>query len=222
MKAEESEEQFKIVSVFKDGSGKKHTWTLSNTKEIPKDSEKDQAEVAELLKIMTTLTIFETPAGVRRFTECMTYKSKRVRTDVEYEVTAAQPKAASSAQISAKPATTKQSQASINNRNNAPEKAPSSGSANVSTKKALATNSDTLLSLPEEAPPTKLKSCSAAPNPTTTEKPPVTKTVKQPEPLDTPTLRYGKTEEQIQENREARKKKKRFERVLSWKNRKKK
>ena len=215
IKAETSEVQFKIASVFMDSSGKKHTWTLSNTKEIPKNSEKDIAEVAELLKIMTTLTIFETSAGVRRFTEFMSYKSKRGSIDVEHKAAAAQPKMAATT-----PSTIKQTQAATTS-SSTPQKAATPVSNSVSTKNTLSTNADTLLSLPEEAPPAKLKSCSAAPNPSTTEKPPTKKVTKKPETIDTSQLRYGKTDEQITEGREAKKKKKLFDKVLGRKNRKK-
>ncbi|MDU5336124.1 hypothetical protein [Enterococcus sp.] len=219
---ENSEEQFKIVSVFMDASGKKHTWTLSNTKEIPKEAEQEIAEVAELLKLMTTLTIFETPAGIRRFTEYMSYKSKRGSIDVEHKAAASQPKVVSSTQASATPSTTKQTQASTTNRSNTPQKVTNPVSNSVNTNNTLSTNADTLLSLPEEAPPTKLKSCSAAPNPTTTETTPAQKSTKKPETIDTSQLRYGKTDEQIKKGREAKKKKKIFDRAFSWRNRKKK
>lgn len=210
IKAETSEVQFKIASVFMDASGKKHTWTLSNTKEIPKNSEKDIAEVAELLKIMTTLTIFETSAGVRRFTEFMSYKSKRGSIDVEHKAAAALPKKAATT-----PLTIKQTRATTSS--GTPQKAETPASNSVSTKNTLSTNAGTLLLLPEEAPPAKLKSCSAAPNPSTTEKPPT----KKPEIIDTSQLRYGKTDEQIKEGREAKRKKRIFDKVLGRKNRKK-
>lgn len=216
IKAEESEEQFKIVSVFKDGSGKKHSWTLSNTKEIPKDSERDQAEVAELLKIMTTLTIFETPSGIRRFTEFMSYKSKRGSIDVDHKAAATQPKMEETT-----PSTIKQTR-SATTSSSTPQKAATPVSNSVSTRKTLSSNADTLLSLPEEAPPTKLKSCSAAPNPSSTEKPPTKKNAKKPETIDTSQLRYGKTDEQINEGRKAKRKKKILDKVLGRKNRKKK
>lgn len=216
IKAETSEVQFKIASVFMDASGKKHTWTLSNTKEIPKNSEKDIAEVAELLKIMTTLTIFETSAGVRRFTEFMSYKSKRGSIDVDHKAAAAQPKMAATT-----PSTIKQTRAATTS-SSTPQKAATPVSNSLSTKNTLSTNADTLLSLPEEAPPAKLKSCSAAPNPSTTEKPPTKKVTKKPETIDTSQLRYGKTDEQINEGREAKKKKKLFDKVLGRKNKKKK
>lgn len=77
--SQESDFQFDLISVFKDAAGKKHTWTLRDTKPITSPE-----ETAEVLNILTTLTIFQT-SGVRRFAEYVKFKSKKSCLDAEHE-----------------------------------------------------------------------------------------------------------------------------------------
>lgn len=78
---EASDYQFDIVSVFKDANGKKHKWTLRNTKRVHSEE-----EIAEVLQILTTLTIFQTPAGVRRFVEYDNYESVKSCIDASHKM----------------------------------------------------------------------------------------------------------------------------------------
>lgn len=52
----------RLVSVFEDAAGKKHTLTLRDA-----DERRSKAEVNKILEIMTTVDLFETATGVRRF-----------------------------------------------------------------------------------------------------------------------------------------------------------
>lgn len=81
----ESEFQFDLVSIFKDANGKRHTWTLRNTKQVHSEE-----ETAEILGILTTLTIFQA-SGVRRFAEYVKFKSKKGCIDAEHEALQADP-----------------------------------------------------------------------------------------------------------------------------------
>lgn len=72
-----SDYQFNLVSVFKDVTGKRHTWALQNIKKV-----QSTEQTRGILKILTTLTIFKT-AGVRRFAEYVRYKSVKGRVDAE-------------------------------------------------------------------------------------------------------------------------------------------
>lgn len=52
----------RLVSVFEDAAGKKHTLTLRDA-----DETRSKAEIHKILEIMTTVDLFETATGVRRF-----------------------------------------------------------------------------------------------------------------------------------------------------------
>lgn len=52
----------RLVSVFEDAAGKKHTLTLRDA-----DERRSKAEINKILEIMTTVDLFETATGVRRF-----------------------------------------------------------------------------------------------------------------------------------------------------------
>ncbi|MGM0167503.1 hypothetical protein IGI39_002487 [Enterococcus sp. AZ135] len=69
--------QLKIVSVFEDANGKKHTLTLKDA-----DESRTKAETYKLLEILTTLSIFQKD-GVRRFVRLL--KSARPGTIDTYE-----------------------------------------------------------------------------------------------------------------------------------------
>lgn len=74
-----SDYQFNIVSIFKDANGKRHTWTLKDAKKVC-----SEIETSEVLKILTSLTIFQV-SGVRRFTEYVKFKSPKTCIDAEHE-----------------------------------------------------------------------------------------------------------------------------------------
>lgn len=61
-KVQNSALTLRIVSTFEDASGKKHTLTIADA-----DETRSRAETSELLEILTTVALFETAAGVRRF-----------------------------------------------------------------------------------------------------------------------------------------------------------
>lgn len=61
-KAQNSSLTLRIISAFEDASGKKHTLTIADA-----DETRSRAETSELLEILTTVALFETAAGVRRF-----------------------------------------------------------------------------------------------------------------------------------------------------------
>lgn len=68
-----------LKSVFKDASGKRHTWSLrdfnpSNTIE----------ETRELLKILNSLTIFKTDNGVRRFIQLIKFDTVKTTPETHY------------------------------------------------------------------------------------------------------------------------------------------
>lgn len=190
---EDSDDQFKIVSTFKDANGRRRTLTLHDTKLIPKNSQSKIAEVAEVLKVLTTLTIFQTSDNVCRFAEYVKYRSPKTCIEVEHEAEASQAKTEDSVQASV---TTTTPQSTRNN-----SKTPQKQVSTVSSSAGKTKINDALIPQPEEAPPTELKGCSAAPNPSTTEKPPVKKSAKRPELRDTSYMRYDKTEERVKKDR---------------------
>lgn len=83
----ESEFRFDLVTVFKDANGKRYTWTLRDTKQVAKNL---ASETAEVLQILTTLTIFQA-SGVRRFAEYVKFKSTKSCVDAEHEADLAEP-----------------------------------------------------------------------------------------------------------------------------------
>ena len=76
-----SEYQYTLISSFNDSNGKKHTWTLRNTKRIPKHLEN---ETANVLKILTSLTVFQSPTA-RRFAEYLNFYSHEGRIDAQHK-----------------------------------------------------------------------------------------------------------------------------------------
>lgn len=64
---EENTTSYNLVSVFKDANGKKHKWTLKDA-----DPERQDAETAVLLKLLTDLTIFKNKE-VRQFVRFMAF-----------------------------------------------------------------------------------------------------------------------------------------------------
>ena len=63
---------YHVESIFEDASGKKHKLTIRDT-----DPTKDEELTANILRTLTTLTIFEN-TGVRKFVELISYKTPGV------------------------------------------------------------------------------------------------------------------------------------------------
>lgn len=207
-KVKPSNYQFTIVSTFKDANGKKHTWTLRDTKEIPEGAVSEAAEVAELLTILTTLTIFQTASGTRRFVEFVKCASKSGKTDIEHVAEATQPKTEESVQASSTVPVQAPTLQSSSNSNNTPQKSTKSASNGEKKDKLtydqLMDKAEAMYQLSQAAPPHEPKGCSAAANPAMTEKLPAGKSTKKPQTIDSSYLRYGKSEEQIEKGREER------------------
>lgn len=207
-KVEPSKYQFTIVSTFKDANGKKHAWTLRDTKEIPEGAVSEAAEVAELLTIMTTLTIFQTASGTRRFVEFVKCASKRSKMDIEYVAETSQPMTEEPVQASTTASNQTSTPQPSNNSSQTSQKSSKTAEKSTGKKKLtydqLMDKEEAMYQLSNVAPQTEPKGCSAAPNPATTEKPPSKKSAKKPQTIDSSYLRYGKSEEQIKKDREER------------------
>lgn len=65
-----SELALRIISTFEDTSGKKHTLTIADA-----DETRSKADVYKILEILTTVNLFKTADGVRRFARIL--KAKR-------------------------------------------------------------------------------------------------------------------------------------------------
>ena len=217
-----SGEKFNTVAIFRDADGKKYTWTLRDTKEIPVDSESQIAETAGVLQILTTLTIFKSTKGVRRFAELIEYYTPKASITVSYKVPQAEaPVPASDVKQTDEPQTT-QKQEKLNssiNSNKTPQKSTKPATSKV-VKKSLSYDklmdkNEAMYQLSQAAPPVEAKGCSAAPNPETTKKPPTNKSSASPQKIDSFYLRYGKTEEQIKQKREEKSKNNRIAKELA-------
>ena len=221
-----SGEKFNTVAIFRDADGKKYTWTLRDTKEIPVDSESQIAETAGVLQILTTLTIFKSTKGVRRFAELIEYYTPKASITVSYKVPQAEaPVPASDVKQTDEPQTTQKQEKSASSINSSkiPQKPnkPATSKNTLSYEKLMDKN-EAMYQLSQAAPPIEAKGCSAAPNPETTEKPPAKKSSTSPQKIDSSYLRYGKTEEEIKQNREARSKKRRIDKEIAKRRKKKK
>ncbi|MDU5335997.1 hypothetical protein [Enterococcus sp.] len=177
-----SEFTFDIVSTFTDASGKKYKWILRDTKEISDDSPNKADEVAELLPIMTTLTIFQNAKGNRRFTEFFEYECPLRRSGVKRKAKKAQSESEESAQdpqIISTPEETHATPDSTINTGNMLQKettttANGTGKSTLSYEKYM-DKAEAMYQLAQAAPQTELKGWSAAPNPAETEQPPTSK-----------------------------------------------
>lgn len=76
-----SELDLRLVSVFEDATGKKHTLTIRDA-----DETRTKAEVAEILEILTTLSIFKKADGVRRFVKFVKVARPGTKDTFEEEV----------------------------------------------------------------------------------------------------------------------------------------
>lgn len=212
-----SEFTFDIVSTFTDASGKKYKWILRDTKEISEDSPNKADEVAELLPIMTTLTIFQNAKGIRRFTEFFEYECPLRRSGVKRKAKKAQPESEESARTSLIPTTSNRTHLtpdSTIDSNNMPQEAVTSapivsgtGTNKLSYEKYM-DKEEAMYQLAQAAPHTEPKGCSAAPNPAATEQPPTSKVANKPHNNASASPNKGKSKGQIQLEPKKKKKKK--------------
>lgn len=202
-----SDYQFNLVSVFKDVTGKRHTWALQNIKKV-----QSTEQTRGILKILTTLTIFKT-AGVRRFAEYVRYKSVKGRVDAEdvepvVTIKEEQTPAAKTPEKPKRSAAQKQAVAASTGKNTA---------ALICEEKVEQTST----ALPDEASLDTTNISAAPPSSSkkrgTSEKAP-SSTKYVPESLqkpDTSYMKIGKTKEQIQEAREERKRQRKIKKALN-------
>lgn len=218
--SEKSDFQFDIVSTFKDANGKRHTWTLRDTKKIH-----SKEETAEVLKILSTLTIFQT-SGVRRFAEYVKFKSKKSCIDTEHEAAQVEPKEVVAikeeqphkAKGQQEPMTIT-STSSINESiqtdhahlSNAPSKTSNPADQADVTKEAAR------FPFPGEMPPNELEDDPAKLHLAGTKNSPVQQSIPIPETGNTFNMYYGKSNEQIQQEREERKLAKKLKKILGRK-----
>ncbi|WP_429959091.1 hypothetical protein [Enterococcus sp. AZ196] len=201
-----AEFQFDLVSIFKDANGKRHTWTLRDTKQV-----RSEEETAKVLGILTTLTIFRS-SGIRRFAEYVKFKSKKGCIDAEHEAVQAEP------EVSVQETAVAEEQP---RKSKPTSKAAASKTAHAQSSRGSDSNTlnrqetDTLSPLPSEAPPTqpKEKEPSGESNGAKSSK----KTKTPSEKVDTSDKHYGKSKEKIQEERDKRKWKNRVNKFLGRK-----
>lgn len=212
-----SEFTFDIVSTFTDASGKKYKWILRDTKEISEESPSKADEVAELLPIMTTLTIFQNAKGIRRFTEFFEYECPLRRSGVKRKAKKVQPESEESAQDPQIASTSEETQAtpdSTINTGNMPPKATTTiangtGKSTLSYEKYM-DKAEAMYQLAQAAPQTEPKGCSAAPNPNpaATEQPPTSKVADKLQNKASTSQSKGKSKGQPQLNPKKKKRKK--------------
>lgn len=207
--AKKSDFQFDLVSIFRDANGKRHTWTLRDTKQVC-----SVEETAEVLGILTTLTIFQA-AGVRRFAEYVKFKSKKGCIDAEHEaIQAEQETPAQELTVEEKqPRKAKKPQELVPTASNSAKKkttqknqpTKSANSPRLSYEEAAA-RADALYPLPGEEP---VKSKAG--------KTPSKNSAATPDYSDTNFLLYGKTKEQIAQDRAEKSRQNRINKFLKGK-----
>jgi hypothetical protein len=182
-----SEYQYTLISSFNDSNGKKHTWTLRNTKRIPKHLEN---ETANVLKILTSLTVFQSPTA-RRFAVYLNFYSHEGRIDAQHKEEVQEEELVLTETIEEQ--TTPK--ASIENKK--PQNQPVA--ASTATPKPpyydeVAAKVEAKYPLPGEKTPTRLEL-------STLESASAIESAENSHEMDINYLRYGKTKEQIEEGR---------------------
>ncbi|MGL9729424.1 hypothetical protein [Enterococcus sp. DIV0756] len=212
-----SEFTFDIVSTFTDASGKKSKWTLRDTKGISEDSPNKADEVAELLPIMTTLTIFQNAKGIRRFTEFLEYESPLRRSGVKRKAKKTQQnQKEESAQTSLTPPPTNSTHLTLDStidsstpkKNVNPVPVVSGAGTNKLSYEKYMDKEEAKYQLTQAALQTEPKGCSAAPNPVVPEQPPTSKVANKPQNKASSSPNKGKSKGQIQLETKKKKKKK--------------
>lgn len=215
--SQESDFQFDLISVFKDAAGKKHTWTLRDTKPITSPE-----ETAEVLSILTTLTIFQT-SGVRRFAEYVKFKSKKSCLDAEHETLQAE--AEDLVQETTVEKETPRKKKTLQKLVTATATAPAnkygqqknqsaSSHSSAQSHQAATTKAETGAPLPAESPTAKTKNAASLPK---TERPPVKNAAANMKNSDESYMSYGKNKEQILQGRNERKRKNKIDKYLKKK-----
>lgn len=216
-----SEYQFYIVSNFKDINGKRHTWILRDTKIIPPEFE---SETAEILKILTSLTIFQV-SGVRRFAEYVDFKGHKnsiytkhqavqIELETPVQTTISDNEEESPQEKSALPTSAVQKTAqkqSVPGRNKS-EQPPHEEEA-------------TKFPLSEEKPSTEVEDSFVGNGAVALEKPPAKNAAATSQQSDTSHMRYGKSKEQVRQDRKDKKWNNKMKRALiraGWGSKKKK
>ncbi|MBO0454749.1 hypothetical protein [Candidatus Enterococcus murrayae] len=185
--AEKSDFQFDLVSIFKDTNGKRYTWTLRDTKRVSRGLE---GETAEVLEILTTLTIFQA-AGVRRFAEYVKFKSVLSSIDAWHE---ADPEEQEESPALESPEDKQQ----ISVRTEQKELTSKSSNERINQKpldQGTADQADKLHSLLENLPLNEGSARSFANNPIATKSPHIKKTAENPQESQTSNRRPDKAEE---------------------------
>lgn len=203
--SQESDFQFDLISVFKDAAGKKHTWTLRDTKPITSPE-----ETAEVLNILTTLTIFQT-SGVRRFAEYVKFKSKKSCLDAEHEAVPA------NAEEPVQETTNKQETPRKKNAQqelSTAKNTTATGKVTQQKNQPAATKSKTEPST--KSPTAKSKNAAGKSNLPKSERPPAKNAAANLENSDA----SDKNEDQIQQRRNERRAKNRIEKFLKRKKKK--
>ncbi|MFR3684415.1 MAG: hypothetical protein ACLTXM_05175 [Enterococcus sp.] len=179
---EPSEYQYTLISSFKDSNGKKHTWTLRNTKRVSKHLEN---ETANVLKLLTSLTVFQTDSA-RRFAVYLNFSSHEGRIDAQHKEEVQEEELVLTETI-------EETEASIENKK--PQKQPAAVSTATSKPPyydEVAAKVEAKYPLPGEKTPTELSGLESAS---------AIESAENSHELDINYLRYGKTKEQIEEGR---------------------
>ena len=207
---------YRVEAVFEDTIGKKHKLTIRDT-----DSTFNEAQTIQVLNILTTLSIFDT-ADVRKYETYVSYQTpgKIIATShnsrQKTKPTAKEPETIAAEQPPEKEKTVaatnkKQSSASVSTLSKEASKQTAS-SNNTSLKKntTLKKNQSSPTSLPKNTN----TSDSPSPNPELKKKASGNKANELLDQPDTSYKRLGKSEEQIQSNRDGRKLKNRVNNAL--------
>ena len=207
---------YRVEAVFEDTIGKKHKLTIRDT-----DSTFNEAQTIQVLNILTTLSIFDT-ADVRKYETYVSYQTpgKIIATShnsrQKTKPTAKEPETIAAEQPPEKEKTVaatnkKQSSASVSTLpKEASKQTASSNNTSLKKNTTLKKNQSSPTSLPKNTN----TSDSPSPNPELKKKASGNKANELLDQPDTSYKRLGKSEEQIQSNRDGRKLKNRVNNAL--------
>lgn len=207
---------YRVEAVFEDTIGKKHKLTIRDT-----DSTFNEAQTIQVLNILTTLSIFDT-ADVRKYETYVSYQTpgKIIATShnsrQKTKPTAKEPETIAAEQPPEKEKTVaatnkKQSSASVSTLpKEASKQTASSNNTSLKKNTTLKKNQSSPTSLPKNTN----TSDSPSPNPELKKKASGNKANELLDQPDTSYKRLGKSEEQIQSNRDGRKMKNRVNNAL--------
>ena len=207
---------YRVEAVFEDTIGKKHKLTIRDT-----DSTFNEVQTIQVLNILTTLSIFDT-ADVRKYETYVSYQTpgKIIATShnsrQKTKPTAKEPETIAAEQPPEKEKTVaatnkKQSSASVSTLpKEATKQTASSNNTSLKKNTTLKKNQSSPTSLPKNTN----TSDSPSPNPELKKKASGNKANELLDQPDTSYKRLGKSEEQIQSNRDGRKMKNRVNNAL--------